>query len=258
MNINIMFRACSLSFFKTTLLTTLLLSVMTVGFAQVRSSTNYQIQSDSINTGGGYSSSTNYQQESTVGEIATGRSTSSSYSLRAGYQQMQEVFLSLAGTEDLVMDTELGGLTGGTSNASGTYTVITDSPSGYQLTIEAANSPAMQKGPDTIADYDDGGVADTAFTVGSTEALLGYTVDGLDTSQYFLDFTGTCGSGSTDSSFACWTGLDTVPQTIADSSTANQPNGATTTVHFRVGIGGNAGVIAGEYVATTTITALPL
>lgn len=253
-----MTRFWSSSFLRAIILTPLIFSLLGVTLAQVRSSTNYQIQSDSINVGGGYSSSTNYQQESTFGEVATGRSTSSSYSLRAGYQQMQEVFISLAGAEDLVMDTALGGLTGGTSNASGTYTVVTDSPSGYQLTIEAESSPAMQKGVDSIADYDDGGVADTAFTVGSTEALFGYTVDGVDTAQYFLDNAGTCGSCSTDSSFACWSGLDTSPHTVAESSAANQPAGATTTLHFRVGIGANAGVIAGEYVATTTITALPL
>ena len=240
-------------------LTTLILSVVSVGFAQVRSSTNYQIESDSVNVGGGYSSSTNYQQESTIGEVATGQSTSTSYSLRAGYQQMQEIFLSLAGVADLTMDTALGGLTGGTSNASGTYTVVTDNPAGYQLTIEAQNAPAMQKGPDSIADYDDGGAADVAFTVGATDALFGYTVDGVNTSQYFLGGgAGTCGIGSGDGSFNCWTGLDTTPHTIAQSSSANQPDGATTTVHFRMGIGGNAFVVAGEYVATTTITALPL
>lgn len=253
-----MVRISFVSVLHSLFLTALIFSVVSVGYAQVRSSSNYQIQSDSINVAGGYSSSTNYQQESTVGELATGVSTSSSYTLRAGYQQMQEVFLSLAGVADLTMDTALGGLTGGTSNASGTYTVVTDSPAGYQLTIEAQNAPAMQKGLDSIADYQDGGVADTVFTVGATEALFGYTVDGVDTSQYFLDSAGSCGSGATDSSFTCWTGLDTVAQTVAQGAAANQPGGATTTIHFRVGIGGDAGVIAGEYVATTTITALPL
>ena len=253
-----MTRLSFVSVLQSLFLTVLMLCILNVGFAQSRSSSNYQIQSDSINIGGGYSSSTNYQQESTVGELATGRATSTSYSLRAGYQQMQEIFLSLGGAADLTMDTALGGLTGGTSNASGTYAVTTDNPAGYQLTVEAQNAPAMQKGADSIADYNDGGVADTTFTVGSTEALFGYTVDGVDTSQYFLDSAGTCGIGSTDSSFACWTGLGTTPHTVAQSASANQPAGATTTVHFRVGIGGNAQVIAGEYVATTTITALPL
>jgi hypothetical protein len=253
-----MMRFCSISVLQSFFLTILLCSVVNIGLAQVRSSTNYQIQSDSLNAGGGYSSSTNFQQESTVGEIATGRSTSTSYSLRAGYQQMQGVFISLAGAENLVMDTALGGLTGGVSNASGTYTVITDSPSGYQLTIEAENAPAMQKGVDTITDYVDGGTAEYTFTFGATEALFGFTVDGVDATQYFLDSVGTCGSGSTDGSFTCWTGLSTSDRSIAESSGSNHPDGATTTVHFRVGIGGNAGVVAGEYYATTTVTALPL
>jgi len=253
-----MIRFCTFCVLQATVLTLLTLSLISVGFAQVRSSSNYQIQSDSLNVGGGYSTSTNYQQESTVGEIATGRSTSSSYSLRAGYQQMQEVFISLTGAANLDMVTSLGGVTGGASNASGTYTVITDSPSGYQLTIEAENAPAMQKGADTIADYADGGTADAVFTVGSSSAVFGYTVDGADTSQYFLDSAGTCGTGSTDSASTCWTGLNTSPRTIAESPTSNQPDGATTTVHFRVGIDSGAAVIAGEYVATTTVTALPL
>ena len=217
------------------------LSLVTVGYAQVRSSTNFQLQSDSLNVGGGFSSSTNFQQESTVGEVATGRSTSSSYSLRAGYQQMQEVFISLAGTENLVMDTSLPGLTGGTSNASGTYIVITDSPAGYQLTIEAENAPAMQNGPYSIADYDDGGVADYVFTLGSGESLFGFSVDGEDTDQYFLDTAGTCGVGTTDSVLSCWTGLSTTPRAVAVSTGSNHPLGATTTVFFRVGVDGNAG-----------------
>ena len=58
------------------LLAIALLIATEVGLAQVRSSTNYQLQSDSINIGGGLSSSTNFVQESTVGEVATGVGTS--------------------------------------------------------------------------------------------------------------------------------------------------------------------------------------
>lgn len=253
-----MIRFCFTPVLQAIVLTVLVVSMIGIGFAQVRSSSNYQIQSDSINIGGGFSSSTNYQQESTGGEIATGPSASAAYSLRAGYQQLEKITISLTGGTNLVMDSGLGGISGGTSNGSGTYTVITNSPTGYQLTIEAENSPAMQKGPDSIADYIDGGTADTTFTVGSAEAFFGYTVDGVDTSQYFLDASGTCGSGSTDSLFTCWTGLSTTSHTVAEATSANQPDGATTTVHFRVGVGAGANVIAGEYIATTTITALPL
>ncbi|MEM9336682.1 MAG: LamG domain-containing protein [Patescibacteria group bacterium] len=129
---------------KSAIGTLLVLAILSLSFAQVRTSSNYQIQSDSINIGGGLSSSTNFVQESTVGEIATGPSDSSTYQLRAGYQQMQEVFLSMTTPADVVMNPSLGGLTGGTSNGSTSVVVTTDSPSGYRLSIESENNPSMQ------------------------------------------------------------------------------------------------------------------
>ena len=239
--------------------TILVFTLINLSFAQVRTSPNYQLQSDSINIGGGFSSSTNYVQESTVGEIATGPSNSSSYRLRAGYQQMQEVFMSLAvSNSDFTLTPALGGLTGGTSNGSTTFTAINDSPAGYQLTIEAENDPAMQAGAFTIADYNEGAEPDYVFTIGDADAHLGYTPEGVDITQPFLNVGVTCNTGGNDDPLACWAGLSTTADVIAEGSGPNQPNGATTTVHFRVGIGGDAGVAAGEYTATTTVTALPL
>jgi hypothetical protein len=235
-----------------------LISMLEVVGAQVRTSTNYQLQSDSINAGGGYSESASYQQESTVGEIGTGVSDSSTYSLRAGYQQMQEVFISLASTGDVIMSPDLPGLTGGTSNGSSTFTVITDSPSGYQLLIEAANNPAMQSGANSIADYVPVGVSDFTFTVGAGEAYFGFTPQGNDIVQAFKDDGADCNIDSGDTALACWDGLSVAPKTIAEGIGANHPDGATTTVNFRVGLGTNPGVIAGVYTATTTVTALPL
>lgn len=246
------------SFFYSIVSTVVLISILNISFAQVRTSSNYQLQSDSINVGGGFSSSTSYVQESTVGEIATGPSDSSSYSLRAGYQQMQEVFISLASTGDVIMSPDLPGLTGGTSNGSTTFTVITDSPSGYQLTIEAENSPAMQSGINSIVDYDPGVIPSFLFTVPSSEARFGFTAEGKDQAQAFYDNAGTCNSGTENTYLACWVGLKTLPYVIAEGIGSNHPSGATTTVNFRVGIGSGAGVIAGVYTATTTVTALPL
>ncbi len=52
------------------------------------SSTNYEIDWDSMNIGGeDTSSSTNYQIRDTLGEIGTGVSSSASYEVRAGYRQ---------------------------------------------------------------------------------------------------------------------------------------------------------------------------
>jgi hypothetical protein len=245
---------------RSAVMTLIILAVLQVGIAQVRTSSNYQVQSDSINVGGGLSNSASYTQESTVGEIATGPSDSTTYSLRAGYQQMQEVFLSLSGGGDVTMSPDLPGLTGGTSNGSTTFTVITDSPSGYRLTIASENNPAMQRdgGGATIADYSAGGDPDFSFATAGTDAHFGFSPDGIDIVQDFLDDGGACNIDSLNTSLACWEGLSTTDTTVAEATNANHPNGATTTINFRVGIGGSAGVETGVYTATTTVTALPL
>lgn len=246
-------------FIYSVILTIVMIGFLNISLAQVRTSTNYQLQSDSINIGGGLSSSTSYVQESTVGEVATGPSDSTTYSLRAGYQQMQEVFISLASAGDVVMSPDLPGLTGGTANGSTTFTVITDSPSGYSLTIEAENSPAMQNGPYSIADYNAGVDPDPSFLIIGGAASFGFTPEGVDVVQKFLDDNGgTCNSGSYNNTLTCWDGLATTAIPIAAGIGSNHPNGATTTVRFRVGIGSGAGVIAGVYTATSTVTALPL
>ncbi|MCA9363845.1 hypothetical protein KC727_01340 [Candidatus Kaiserbacteria bacterium] len=227
--------------------------------AQVMQSASYQIQSDSINVGGGLSSSSNFELESTAGELATGESSSSNYELKAGYQQMQEVFLALTGATAVSLSPTLPGVTGGTANGSTTVTVITDSPSGYQLTIKAEGSPAMQKGADTIADYTPSGDPDFTFTTGATDSHFGYSPEGVDVVQRFLDNgTDTCNTGSAETAGACWDGLTTSAVAIASNTDANHPLGATTTVTFRVGIGGSVLQPPGTYTATTTLTALPL
>lgn len=228
--------------------------------AQMQSG-NYQIQSDSINVGGGFSSSTNFQQESTAGEIATGPSDSPSFSLNAGYQQMQEVYIALSGATDVSLSPAIGGVSGGESNGTTTVTVITDSSAGYQLTIAAENSPAMQSSLDTIADYAPvGAVPDFTFNYGAAEAVFAYTPEGVDVVSRFLDNgTDTCGGGGvTDTTSRCWDGLSTTATVIASSPDANHPAGTVTSIGFRVGIGGAAPKTEGVYYATTTVTALAL
>jgi hypothetical protein len=240
-------------------ITGFVLGFLTVGDAQVRSSTSYRLESDSINFAGGLSSSTNYTLESTAGEIATGPSDSVSYSLRAGYQQMQSVFISMTDPGNVELTPSIGGLTGGTASGSLEVMVLTDSPSGYELTIAAENTPAMQKGVDVINDYIP--VAspnpDYSFITGSTDVFFGFSPAGIDVVSRYRNDTAVCGVGALSTAQTCWDGLATTPQAIAQGS-SNQPSGATTTVYFRVGIGGTAVVAPGEYVATTTLTALPL
>jgi hypothetical protein len=67
-----------------------------------------------------------------------------------------------------------------------------------------------------------------------------------------------CGVDDLDTPLACWDGLSTSEAVIA-TGLANHPDGATTTIYFQVGIGGSAtAVTAGSYIATTTLTAIPL
>ena len=232
-----------------------------VVLAQVRTSPNYQIQSDSVNVGGGLSTSTNYTQESTFGEVATGPSDSTIYSLRAGYQQLQAVYLSLAVSGDVVMDPELPGVTGGIANGSTTVTVTTDSPGGYRLSIQSKNDPAMQSDVETIANYSPGAAPSYDFVTGQSNVHFGFSPDGADIVGRFRHNGGNlCDQpgGTTATPLQCWDGVSTTPMVIAEAVGPRFPTGATTTLHFRVGIGGATVVSPGVYTATTTVTALPL
>lgn len=240
-------------------LTILIILMFSLTSAQVRTSGNYQIQSDSINFSGGLSTSTNYAMESTAGEIATGVSTSTNYGLYAGYQQMQETFISMSSILPIVMSPNLSGITAGTANGSTSVLVTTDSPSGYQLTIVSENNPAMISGLNTIDDYvpNDNPNPDFNFTVPSSSAYFGFAVEGDDVTQRWKNDTSSCNTGGNSTALTCWDGLSVTDIVLAQGS-ANQPSGATTTLYFRVGIGSGMTVAPGVYVATTTLTALPL
>jgi len=248
-----------LSSISATICTLITVIGLHISSAQVMQSENYHIQSDSLNVGGADASSLNYFLRSTIGEVATGISDSDSYRLGAGFQHMQEIYLALSGVTDVVMSDSIPGVTGGESTGSTTVTVITDSPSGYVLTIASVNDPAMQKGADSIADYNPGENPEFNFTTDIGEAHFGFSPEGEDIVSRFKDNGGSCNVGGTlDTHLSCWDGLSTTGQTIASDTNPNHPNGATTTVYFKVGIGAQTNTPPGEYVATTTVTALPL
>lgn len=232
---------------------------LSISVAQVMESTNYKIESDTINFGGGFSSSTNYTLESTAGEVATGDSGSASFNLKAGYQQMVTSFISMSAPADVIMTPSIPGVTGGVANGSTTVTVTTDSGAGYQLNIEASESPALKLGGDSIADYIPAGAdPDFSFTTNNGDAHFGYSPSGVDTIARFLDNGAACNTGVGETALACWDGLSTTPTPISRATSANTPLGATTTVNFRVGIGSGVTQAAGVYVATTTLTAIAL
>ena len=226
----------------------------------VMSGEQYSIQTDSLNFGGGFSDSETFSLKDTLGEIATGDSASETFQLRAGYRQLLPVAISLTPPDSVVLDPAIPGVTGGFSFGSTSVTVTTDNPAGYELLIQAAASPALQ-GPDgaTIGDYEASGAADYNFATSSTMSHLAISVLGEDTAQRFLhDGTNTCGLGSVNTPARCWAGLSTSLEPIATRSSSNHPDGRETIINFQVGVGDMVVQPPGVYVATTTVTALPL
>ncbi|MFM2339853.1 MAG: hypothetical protein RLZZ360_489 [Candidatus Parcubacteria bacterium] len=246
------------SVFQSFVLTMILFSLVGLGQAQVMNSSNFGIERDSINFGGGYASSSSYQQESTFGEIATGNGSSTNFSLEGGYQQMGESYISLSVIGDVAMSPDIG-LAGGVSNGTTFFIVTTDNRLGYRATLESALAPALQSGGNTIANYVPGtSNPDVTFSTNSTQAHFGFTPEGVDIAQRYRDNGSACGVGSGDTVDACWDMVSTTPIEIVRRTTSNHPSGATTTLKFRIGIGSGAAVTAGTYVATSTVTAITL
>lgn len=239
--------------------TPLLILSVSCAAAQVMQSTNYRIQQDSINFGGGLSTSTQYTLESTAGEVGTGDRNSANFKLRGGYQQLDTSFISISASPSVVMSPSIPGITGGTANGSTTATVTTDSPAGYSLSIVASESPALRSGSNTIADYVPAGASpDFTFTTTASDSHFGYSPSGADIVARFKDNGTTCNTGGSDTALSCWDGLSTSSVMIAQSAGPNVPAGTVTAVYFRVSVGSSVGQTSGTYTATTTLTALAL
>ena len=238
----------------------LFLSLSCIGFvkAQEMSSSNYKIQFDSINTEGGLVSTSNYRINDTIGESVSGVSDSTNYKIKAGYQQMQEVYISVAVPAGIAMSPSIKEQSGGVSNGSGGATVITDSQSGYILTLKASTAPALQIATDSFADYTPAaaGAPDFSWSIVDNTSEFGFTPEGSDIAQKFKDNGVVCNAGAGDTASACWYNLSTFEETIAQSTSANHSAGAVTTLRFRAHSGENHTQTAGNYQASLTLTAL--
>ena len=116
----------------------------------------------------------------------------------------------------------------------------------------------MVSGVHSIADYVPVSNPDFTFTYGAGQSYFGYSPSGVDTISRFKDNGVSCNAGVLETSLACWDGLSTTTETIAQGVGANTPSGATTTINFRVGVGTGVSQNEGFYVATTTLTAIAL
>jgi hypothetical protein len=228
-------------------------------YAQVMQSSTYQIASDSLNGGGKDSSSTSYSLGDTVGELGTGDSSGILYQMHAGFWQMQESFISLSAPADIVLG-NIGGILGDGSEDTAIWTVTTDNPAGYSMTINASTNPALSSIVGSFADYTPGGAnPDFLFTNAATDSSFGFSPEGTEVvSRFKDDGISSCNTGASETSGRCWDGLSTTPQQIAESTTSNHPAGSDVTVRFRAESGSSHIQPAGVYSATITITAVTL
>jgi len=212
-----MARASAKNFFKIILFAIFMGSINFYSvFAYVMQSPNYKMQSDSLNTGGGDNqNSANYLFKDTMGEFSSGPSASSNYNLKAGYRQMDETYITISSPGDVSLNPTIPGISGNAgAPASGeaVWTVITDSPAGFNLKVRASTDPAM-KLDDTYYFDDYGPVAagspDYDWTSpGAGNAEFGFTVEpetASDTVKLFTDNgADSCDTGGFNNLNTCW------------------------------------------------------
>lgn len=253
------------------IITCFLIDIYSVN-ADVMSSQNYRIQSDSINIGGfDEQSSANYKMKDTIGEIASDESASSSYKLKAGYRQMAEeaVYITISSPANVNMSAAINGITGNPGSprtGSATWTVATNNYTGFNMKLHASTDPAMQlDGSNQFADYTPavGGTPDYDWSSPAASAAeFGFTVepetDG-DTVQLFLDNSGAspCNTaGGTQTDDKCWfdfNGLNDI--NVINRTIFTNSGGEDEVVKFQTE--SNAKYLKeGNYVATITATAV--
>ncbi len=231
-----------------------------IAYGYVMGSNAYRIDTDSINSGGtSFSTSSSYSLGSTVGEVGTGFSTSTLYMMSAGYWLPEGIYISISSASDANLGA-ISGLLGGIGNASSTWLVTTNSPTGYNLTVVADTYPALKAPNAGIADYTPSGAnPDYDFSVADSTSEFGFTVEGSHTADRFKDNGASCNTGSSNAVDKCWDGFATTSKVIATSNTGNHPTGTETVLKYRVQVG-NA-TIQDEsplYQASITVTAITL
>ncbi|MFW5853112.1 MAG: hypothetical protein ACOCU8_00545 [Patescibacteria group bacterium] len=227
--------------------------------AFVAESGNYRIQSDSVNVGGQLSESGSFKVTDTVGEMGTGDLSSGSYDLEGGFQAMltDESILALSGSEEINLTPNID-FDGGSATGQGIWTVVTNNPSGYQLTVEADSNPALSSGSNSFDDYTPNtGVPDYSWDSPTSGGLFGFTVSGDDATLNWQDDGDNCGvSGSTSLDY-CWDGLGVV-QTVAEADSDNHPDGSEIVLGFKAETASDSGLPDGSYTANLTVTLVAL
>ena len=225
-------------------------------FAYVMSSGNYQIQSDStLSPAGGLGTSANYVFQDTMGQVSSGASNSALYKIKAGFQEMQDVSLSVTAPADTALSPDIPGVSGGTANADTHWIVQTDNNAGFDMKINSSTNPAMKLVSDPLAvSFDDYAVTPAVWNVGAGLAKFGFTVAPADANDAVTAFkddgNGNCGTGVNTGH--CWSGLATTKTPIIHRVSRTDANGQNELISFRAQ--SNKLLQAGNYSAQITIT----
>ncbi|TSC54205.1 MAG: hypothetical protein LiPW30_736 [Parcubacteria group bacterium LiPW_30] len=230
-------------------------------FAYVMQSGNYRIESDnSLTPTGGAQSSANYIFKDTMGELSTGLSDSASYKLKAGYQEMQEAFLTVSAPADASMTPSIPGITGGAANATILWNVIADGPAGFAMVINASTDIAMKL--DASYYFDDyspalAGTPDYSWGVDAGVAEFGFTVESAttaDTVANFKDNGSACNTGALNTADKCWLDFNGATNiNVINRSSRTGVDGENENIKFQAQSAAKF-LKEGSYVATITTT----
>ncbi|OGH87807.1 MAG: hypothetical protein A3J93_05245 [Candidatus Magasanikbacteria bacterium RIFOXYC2_FULL_42_28] len=115
------------------------------------SSTDYYIYADDFSMGGGLSTGGEYSLQDTIGQSPVDAISGGSYALSAGYQFQTLGTISMSISSSSL---SLGTLsaTGASSTAETTVTVITDSASGYVLSVSDVSGESLTPVADDAVD----------------------------------------------------------------------------------------------------------
>jgi hypothetical protein len=227
-------------------------------FAQMSGSA-YKIPLDSLNVGGQQSSGTLYNELDTMGEIGSGESSGTLYKMNAGFLGAQPTYIAITSNGSVSMSPSISGISGGTGTGSMSWTVTTDNPAGYAMNVHSDTTPSMRSASSSFADYTPAGSnPDYNWSVAAADSEFGFSPEGTDVVQRFLDNGSACNTGTSETTGKCWDALTTSDTLIAQSSSGNHPTGTLTTVKIQAEVGSSHIQPNGNYTATVLVTALPL
>jgi hypothetical protein len=161
--------------------------------------------------------------------------------------------LSMTDPADVALSPDLGGMTGGTSTGSTSFSVTTSNEAGFTTTVQSSDQLSHTTLTDYFKDYTQ--AAPTYNWTNPADSAFGYNVvSSVAATAFKNNGTSACGSGANNSIDHCWIGFSTsTPYTILTTSSA-QKSGVTATINLKAYLAANQNFSNGSYTTTITVT----